>query len=36
VDNLGEVSAEEIATHGRPFSAAFTLPPLSIIAFRPH
>lgn len=33
--NLGGVTAEPIKSHNQPFSASFTLPPLSIIAFRP-
>jgi len=36
VGNLGGVVAEEIPSHGHPWSAAFTLPPLSITAFRPE
>jgi 1,4-alpha-glucan branching enzyme len=35
VGNLGGVTAEEGMLHGRPFSAPFTLPPLSIVAFSP-
>jgi 1,4-alpha-glucan branching enzyme len=31
---LGQVVAEDYKVHNQPFSAAFTLPPLSIIAFR--
>ncbi len=31
--NLGGVHAEEIASHGRPFSARFTIPPLSTLYF---
>ena len=34
--NLGGVHAREQKSHGLPFSAEFTLPPLSIIAFRPE
>jgi 1,4-alpha-glucan branching enzyme len=34
--NLGGVQAREQKSHGLPFSAEFTLPPLSIIAFRPE
>jgi len=34
IGNLGGVTAEEKKCHGRPFSAVFTLPPLSIIAFK--
>jgi 1,4-alpha-glucan branching enzyme len=33
--NLGGVTAEEYKTHNQPCSAEFTLPPLSIIAFKP-
>jgi 1,4-alpha-glucan branching enzyme len=33
--NLGGVTAEEYKVHNQPFSAAFTLPPMSVIAFRP-
>lgn len=32
--NLGGVTAKEYTVHNRPFSAAFTLPPMSAIAFR--
>ena len=32
--NLGGVMAEEIEAHGHAYSAPFTLPPLSILAFR--
>jgi 1,4-alpha-glucan branching enzyme len=32
--NFGGVQAEEYKTHHQPFSAVFTLPPLSVIAFR--
>ena len=31
--NLGGVQAEEIELHGQPFSAEFTLPPLSVVVF---
>jgi 1,4-alpha-glucan branching enzyme len=31
--NLGGVYAEETASHGRPFSARFTIPPLSTLYF---
>ena len=31
--NLGGVNAEEIEMHGQPFSAGFTLPPLSVSVF---
>jgi 1,4-alpha-glucan branching enzyme len=33
--NLGGVTTEDYKVHNQPFSAAFTLPPLSILAFRP-
>jgi 1,4-alpha-glucan branching enzyme len=33
--NLGGVVADEYKTHNQPYSAEFTLPPLSIIAFKP-
>ena len=33
--NLGGVMAEERPAHHRPCSAAFTLPPLSVVVFRP-
>jgi 1,4-alpha-glucan branching enzyme len=36
VGNLGGVMATATPCHGRPFSAEFTLPPLSIIAFEPE
>jgi 1,4-alpha-glucan branching enzyme len=32
--NLGGVHAEEIPTHGRPFSLKLTLPPLSALFFK--
>jgi 1,4-alpha-glucan branching enzyme len=32
--NLGGVTADEYKVHGQPFSAEFTLPPLSIVAFK--
>jgi 1,4-alpha-glucan branching enzyme len=34
--NFGGVQAGEYKTHRQPFSASFTLPPLSVIAFRPE
>ncbi|MFO1499087.1 MAG: 1,4-alpha-glucan branching protein GlgB [Verrucomicrobiota bacterium] len=34
--NLGGVTAESYQVHNQPFSAAFTLPPLSVVAFRPE
>jgi hypothetical protein len=34
--NMGSVTAEEKRMHNQPASAEFTLPPLSIIAFRPE
>jgi 1,4-alpha-glucan branching enzyme len=36
VGNMGGVMATQHKCHGKPFSAEFTLPPLSIIAFRPE
>jgi 1,4-alpha-glucan branching enzyme len=36
VGNMGGVVTEAIACHGHPWSVAFTLPPLSITAFRPE
>jgi 1,4-alpha-glucan branching enzyme len=36
VGNLGGVVAEEQPCHGHPWSAEFTLPPLSILAFQPE
>ena len=35
VGNLGEVKASGRAWHGQPFSAEVTLPPLSVLWFRP-
>jgi 1,4-alpha-glucan branching enzyme len=32
--NLGLVEAEEVASHGRPFSAVITVPPLATVWFR--
>jgi 1,4-alpha-glucan branching enzyme len=32
--NLGGVEAEEIPTHGRPFSLKLTLPPLAALFFK--
>ncbi len=34
--NLGGVWAEDYKVHNQPFSAAFTLPPMSITIFRPE
>jgi 1,4-alpha-glucan branching enzyme len=34
--NFGGVHAESYQTHHQPFSAMFTLPPLSVVAFRPE
>jgi 1,4-alpha-glucan branching enzyme len=34
--NFGGVHAGDYQTHRQPFSAIFTLPPLSVIAFRPE
>jgi 1,4-alpha-glucan branching enzyme len=36
VGNLGGVTAEEYQVHGQAFSASFSLPPLSVVAFRPE
>jgi hypothetical protein len=36
IGNLGGVLATEDECHGQPCSAEFTLPPLSIIAFKPE
>jgi 1,4-alpha-glucan branching enzyme len=32
--NMGAVLAEQVSSHGRPFSASFTLPPLSTLYFQ--
>ena len=32
--NLGAVTAEQVASHGKPYSASFTLPPLSTLYFK--
>jgi 1,4-alpha-glucan branching enzyme len=34
--NYGGVHAHEHKAHSQPFSAVFTLPPLSVIAFSPQ
>ena len=34
IGNLGGVNAEEIKTHGRPFSLSLTLPPLAALFFK--
>jgi len=34
VGNLGGVSADDVACHGRPYSLNITLPPLGIVVFR--
>ena len=34
IGTFGGVTAEETPCHGQPFSADFTLPPLSVVAFR--
>ena len=34
--NLGRVAAEEIPAHGRPYSLVLTLPPLSVLVFKPE
>ena len=36
VGNLGGVTAEEFKWHDQPHSAEFTLPPLSVMVFRPE
>src|SRR5215469_11489816 len=36
VGNMGGVIATQHKCHGKPYSAEFTLPPLSIVAFRPE
>ncbi|HWI59858.1 MAG TPA: alpha amylase C-terminal domain-containing protein, partial [Bacillota bacterium] len=36
VGNLGGVLARESKSHNQPYSAEFTLPPLSIVAFKPE
>jgi len=32
--NMGGIHAEEIETHGRPFSLKLTLPPLAALFFK--
>jgi 1,4-alpha-glucan branching enzyme len=34
--NMGGVLSEEHSWHGRSYSAALTLPPLSVVAFQPE
>jgi 1,4-alpha-glucan branching enzyme len=34
--NLGGLHADEVKTHGQPYSLNLTLPPLSVVAFRPE
>jgi 1,4-alpha-glucan branching enzyme len=34
--NFGGVHAEPVASHGRPWSLALTLPPLSVSVFKPE
>ncbi|MDB6059649.1 MAG: alpha,4-glucan:alpha,4-glucan 6-glycosyltransferase [Verrucomicrobiales bacterium] len=34
--NYGGLQADEIKTHGQPYSLNLTLPPLSVVAFRPE
>jgi 1,4-alpha-glucan branching enzyme len=34
--NFGGITAQEYQTHHQPFSGSFTLPPLSVVAFRPE
>jgi 1,4-alpha-glucan branching enzyme len=36
VGNLGGVTAENVKFHNQPHSAEFSLPPLSIIVFKPE
>jgi 1,4-alpha-glucan branching enzyme len=35
VGNAGRVEAEEVGTHGRPWSLLITLPPLATLVFTP-
>jgi len=35
IGNLGGVAAEDYNVHNQSYSAEFTLPPLSIVVFRP-
>ncbi|HEY0456633.1 MAG TPA: 1,4-alpha-glucan branching protein GlgB [Verrucomicrobiae bacterium] len=34
--NLGGVQAESYKVHGQPFSGSFSLPPISLVAFKPE
>jgi 1,4-alpha-glucan branching enzyme len=34
VGNFGEVSADDVSTHGRPYSLCLTLPPLAAVMFQ--
>jgi len=34
--NLGGINADEVKVHGQPYSLNLTLPPLSVVAFRPE
>jgi len=34
--NLGRVAAAHSPSHGRPFSLSVTLPPLSLVLFKPE
>jgi 1,4-alpha-glucan branching enzyme len=34
--NMGAVTAENIQSHGRPFSLSLTLPPLAVVVFQPQ
>jgi 1,4-alpha-glucan branching enzyme len=34
--NFGGINVEQYQTHHQPFSGSFTLPPLSVLAFRPE
>ena len=36
IGNLGGVMAEDVDCHNQSYSAEFTLPPMSIIAFKPE
>jgi 1,4-alpha-glucan branching enzyme len=36
VGNLGQVKAEEVSYHGRPWSVRLNLPPLAIVILKPR
>ncbi len=36
VGNVGEVNAEPVAQHGRPFRLRLTVPPLGLVVLRPE